>query len=184
MKVGTLRRTGARTDRSGVVAGRVAMVVAVVVLLAPVEAPARQGGGHPQAIECSSKKGDYSYCPTYRIGSVRLVQQLSKARCRLYNTWGAAGDGSGIWVREGCRGRFVVERGGGKRSPLGPGVPRSITCKSEDWSYRQCGVQTWGRRIHVQKQLSRTRCVRGDNWGLDFAGIWVDRGCAAVFGID
>ena len=159
---------------------RVYAIAIAALLVLPTVAHARRGGS--QVIECSSNKGNYRYCPTFRIGSVRLVEQLSKARCRLYDTWGADGDGSGIWVREGCRGVFVVERGGGRRPP--GGRPKSIACKSEDWSYQHCDVSTWGQRFYVQKQLSRTRCVRGNNWGLDWAGIWVDRGCGAVFAGD
>jgi hypothetical protein len=165
---------------AGVVAA--ALTLAEMLAIAPEGAAARRGRQY--VIECSSKKGNYNYCRTYSIGSVRLVQQLSKARCRLYDTWGPDPDGNGLWVREGCRGLFAVERAGGKRRPLPPGVPTSVTCKSDDWSYRHCDVPTWGRRIYVQKRLSRTPCVRGDNWGLDWGGIWVDRGCAAVFGVD
>jgi hypothetical protein len=166
--------------RIGIVGLLAAAAIAAVV--APARpAVAKPPGRTAEVIECSSKQGGHRYCPTYAIGSVRLVEQLSKSPCRLYDTWGADGDGSGIWVRDGCRARFVVERGRGRR-PIAPG-PRRLTCKSPDWSYRHCGVPTWGRRIRVEKQLSRTRCVRGDNWGVDSSGIWVDRGCAAVFGV-
>jgi len=39
------------------------------------------------------------------------------------------------------------------------------------------------REVRLQKNLSDTRCVRNDNWGVDRRGIWVDRGCAARFTI-
>jgi len=39
------------------------------------------------------------------------------------------------------------------------------------------------RDVRLQKNLSDTRCVRNDNWGIDRRGIWVDRGCAARFTI-
>ena len=130
-------------------------------------------------IECSSLKDRYAYCRTHAIGDVRLERQLSKTRCREYDTWGSDGDGSGIWVKDGCRGVFVVERGGRP----GPGRGASITCTSKSYDYAHCNVPTWGRRVWVERQLSDTRCVQGDNWGVDWRGIWVDRGCNAVFAV-
>ena len=163
--------------------GRAAVIAAILLLSSPLPARAQHHGGRSGAVvECSSQKGNYQYCPTYDIGSVRLTRQLSKSPCRPYDTWGASGDGSGVWVRDGCRGVFVVERGG--RRPPGPRGPTSVTCKSDDFSYRACPAPMWGRRVFIQKQLSRTRCVRGDNWGEMYSGIWVDRGCGAVFAID
>jgi len=118
------------------------------------------------------------------VGEVRLVHQLSTAPCRRYETWGADGDGSGIWVRDGCRGVFEVRQRGGSWFPPSHNRPRTITCKSSNFSYNMCPTPTWGRRIRVHQQLSRTRCVRGNNWGIDLSGIWVNAGCSAVFAID
>jgi hypothetical protein len=134
-------------------------------------------------IECSSLKDRYGYCRTHTVGYVRLERQLSKASCRQYQTWGSDGDGSGIWVRDGCRGVFVVERGrwpGGQPRPKG----RTITCTSRDYGYAHCAVSTWGREVWIRRQISRQRCVRGDNWGVDWSGIWVDRGCNAEFVVE
>jgi hypothetical protein len=39
-------------------------------------------------------------------------------------------------------------------------------------------------QVRLQRQLSDTRCIRGDNWGVDRSGIWVDRGCSAEFVIE
>lgn len=132
-------------------------------------------------IECSSLSDRYEYCRTNAIGRVRLERQLSKTPCREYQTWGSDGDGSGVWVRNGCRGVFVVERGGGGHHGGGQGM--SITCTSKDYSYAHCDVPVWGRNVWVQRQLSDKRCVQGNNWGVDWKGIWVDRGCNAVFAI-
>jgi hypothetical protein len=137
-----------------------------------------------QTIQCSSDKGRYQYCRTFAVGEVRLIRQLSTAPCRRYKSWGADGDGSGIWVSNGCRGVFEVRQRGGPWFPPTHDRPRSITCKSPDFSYNRCATSTWGRRITVARQLSRTRCVRGNNWGIDYSGIWVNAGCSAVFAID
>lgn len=134
-------------------------------------------------IECSSRGDRYEYCRTFAIGSVRLERQLSKTPCREYQTWGADGDGSGVWVRNGCRGVFVVQPGGGHGHHGGGGGVTSVTCTSKDYSYAHCDVPMWGRSVWVQRQLSDKRCVQGNNWGVDWRGIWVDRGCNAVFAI-
>jgi hypothetical protein len=129
-------------------------------------------------VRCESQRGRYNYCRTGTWGRVRLDRQLSDAPCRRYYTWGEDGDGSGIWVSDGCRAIFVIE---------GYGPPdrggRTITCQSQGFEYNHCRVK--GRkRVSLERQLSKTRCQRGDNWGVDDRGIWVDRGCGAVFRID
>lgn len=149
-----------------------------VVLLVPAAAEAKRKLPGVR-IECSSLGDRYQYCRTFAVGNVRLERQLSKSRCKQWDTWGSEGDGSGIWVKNGCRGVFVVERGGKPR----PEPSRTITCSSTDYDYRHCDVPTWGRNVYLQRQISKTRCVRGDNWGVDWRGIWVDRGCNAQFAV-
>jgi len=67
----------------------------------------------------------------------------------------------------------------------GPGyaneMPRNdaIECRSQNYSFRRCPV-TW-RDVRIVRQLSDTQCVRGMNWGIDRGGVWVDRGCGALF---
>lgn len=157
------------------------LTVALLLAALPDDADAKP---KPRAVrvECSSLKDRYAYCRTYAIGTVRLERQLSKSRCRQYDTWGVDGDGSGIWVKDGCRGVFVVSRGG--RPGPGSGPRRTITCTSNDYGYNHCNVSTWGRDVYVKRQISKTRCVQGNNWGTDWRGIWVDRGCNAEFAID
>lgn len=155
------------------------LALSMIALVSGGAAEARHGPGGPR-VECSSLKGRYSWCPTYAIGRVQLERQLSKTRCREYDTWGSSGDGSGVWVKDGCRGVFVVVRGGRP----GPGPARTITCTSNDYGYNHCDVPTWGRRVYVKRQISKSRCIQGNNWGTDWRGIWVDRGCNAVFAIE
>ncbi|MBI3796695.1 MAG: DUF3011 domain-containing protein, partial [Deltaproteobacteria bacterium] len=69
----------------------------------------RPSAGGPRSITCESQRGRYAYCRTNTEGRVRLERRLSDAPCRQYDTWGADGDGSGIWVADGCRGVFIVE---------------------------------------------------------------------------
>lgn len=55
----------------------------------------------------------------------------------------------------------------------------AIDCESRNYSYTRCEVP-W-RDARLVRQLSDTACVRGQNWGIDRRGLWVDRGCAGRF---
>jgi hypothetical protein len=136
-----------------------------------------------QRITCESERGRHSYCRTNTRGRVRLERRLSDAPCRQYDTWGADGDGSGIWVSNGCRAVFSVESYG-PAYPGGGGGGRTVTCKSEGFGYKHCSIGRGGRRVRIGRQLSDTRCNQGDNWGVDRGGIWVDRGCGAEFVVE
>ena len=140
------------------------------------------GSGGRRTVRCESENNRYAYCPTYTYGRVRLQEKLSDAPCRQYETWGTDGDGSGIWVRNGCRAIFSVGSGGGGGWG-GGGGGGTITCKSERFRYNRCPVYTGGRRVRLSRQLSDASCVRGSSWGVDRDGIWVNNGCAAEFTI-
>ncbi len=66
--------------------------------------------GDARVVTCSSTDGRYSRCFTRTEGQVSLKKQLSSQPCVLQRTWGY--DQNGIWVDNGCRGQFVVGRGG------------------------------------------------------------------------
>ncbi len=55
----------------------------------------------------------------------------------------------------------------------------AVTCESHDMHRARCEVP-W-RDARLVDQISDTRCVRGENWGIDDRGLWVDRGCAGRF---
>ncbi len=144
----------------------------------------RPSSGERRTITCESQRGRYAYCRTNTMGRVRLERRLSDAPCRQYDTWGVDGDGGGVWVADGCRAVFVVEA----YRPPNPGGSwgggRTITCKSDGFEYKHCSVNGRRGRIRLERQLSDTRCTRGDNWGVDRNGVWVDRGCAAEFVVE
>jgi hypothetical protein len=73
----------------------------------PGDGPA---GGY--VVECSSRDGRRAYCRADTHRGVRLDEQLSRSRCVEGRTWGW--DPGGIWVDDGCRGRFLVGRYGGR----------------------------------------------------------------------
>jgi len=55
----------------------------------------------------------------------------------------------------------------------------SVDCQSRNYSYTRCDVE-W-RDARIVRQISDTRCIRGQNWGIDRRGLWVDRGCGGTF---
>lgn len=57
--------------------------------------------------------------------------------------------------------------------------PQAVDCKSSGYNFQQCPVP-W-RDARLVRQLSDTPCRRGENWGFDRRGLWVDRGCGGRF---
>lgn len=58
----------------------------------------------------------------------------------------------------------------------------NITCESPQNRYQFCNVNTRGG-VRLVRQLSSTECRKGDTWGYDDNGIWVDQGCRAEFSV-
>jgi len=55
-----------------------------------------------------------------------------------------------------------------------------VYCASSDGHFARCRTP-WPESMLVQ-QLSNSRCVYGQSWGMDDAySVWVDRGCRANF---
>ena len=61
---------------------------------------------------------------------------------------------------------------------------RSVVCRSRDYQYNHCPVNRRGREVRLVRQLSDTRCRRGDNWGTNRNGVWVERGCSGRFVVE
>jgi hypothetical protein len=59
------------------------------------------------------------------------------------------------------------------------GGPR-ITCASNDMRRNWCDIGR-ARDAQLVRQISGSACVRGQTWGIDNRGLWVDRGCRAEF---
>lgn len=58
-------------------------------------------------VSCYSHAGGTERCDTGLSDIWNIsVHQISRARCRRYDTWGL--DGSVIWVSDGCRADFTV----------------------------------------------------------------------------
>ena len=147
----------------------------------------RWGEGGRRTVRCESQSKDYAYCRTYTTGRVELREQLSKSPCREYESWGSESDGSGVWVRGGCRAVFAVRErhwgwGDNDSGSDWDGGERTFKCKSENFAYNHCPVPGGrGRKIKLVNQTSDSSCVRGSSWGEDRYGVWVDHGCAGEF---
>ena len=59
----------------------------------------------------------------------------------------------------------------------GPGG--EVECSSNNYAFQRCAVP-W-RDARIVRQLSNTQCVRGQNWGIDRQGLWVNHGCSGRF---
>lgn len=148
------------------------------------------GGGPGASLVCESRDYHVVRCPV-RWRDARIAEKLSGAECIRGRTWDL--DHGGLWVSDGCRARFVASRGryrdrdddGGWRPGSDWNQPFSLTCGSSDMRYRFCATDV-GREggVWVERQLSDSACVRGESWGWNRAGVWVDRGCRAVFRVD
>ena len=58
----------------------------------------------------------------------------------------------------------------------------TVTCESRHFGREHCAVRNIdANSVSVERRISETQCQRGNNWGVDRDGIWVDRGCSAVF---
>ena len=150
------------------------------------------GAGVGQSIRCESNDGRYRQCSGDVRGGVRLLRQLSDARCIEGRTWGV--NRAGVWVDEGCRAEFETGYRGNRGWGLGQYrdndrygqgygyTGRILRCESSDGRTHRCNVAIQGG-ARLQRQLSEARCVQGSNWGWDRGGVWVSGGCRAEFAI-
>ena len=125
-------------------------------------------------LACSSNHGERVYCDADTRSGVQLVRQVSESPCRQGETWGW--DTRGVWVDRGCRAEFTVNRPRDERR-------RTVTCSSDDGQRVFCETPTRGMSVELTRQISGSPCRRGETWGVDERGVWVDRGCRAEFEI-
>jgi hypothetical protein len=191
-----LGKTRRKTMRTTVLGIGIVFAAAALAPFAPAQA--RDRG---DTVECASQDYARQRCDVpWR--DARLEQQLSDTRCVRGQTWGI--DRHGLWVDRGCAGRFE-EVGGrdhdrhdrdrhdrdhdGDRNEWQPDPSWNqrftVACESQDGRDHFCQVDLGGAgRASLERQLSDTRCIEGQNWGSNRAGIWVKQGCRAVFSID
>lgn len=127
-------------------------------------------------VRCESVANRVEHCPAETRHGVRLTRLLSTSDCVENLDWGY--DETGIWTARGCRAEFRV----GFADAVLDTQSKKLVCASDDRQRKRCEV-TVDNGVDLLRQLSRTRCVKEANWGWDHAGIWVDKGCRAEFGV-
>jgi hypothetical protein len=110
------------------------------------------------------------------MGRVTDVRQISHSECVKGSTWGRFP--GGIWVDHGCRAIFEIESRGRHDPRAG-----LVSCASHNGRFNHCPADLRGRRVRLAARHSHAECRRGESWGTDRQGIWVDRGCRADFAI-
>jgi hypothetical protein len=133
-------------------------------------------GDDRMTFNCASTDRKYRECQLPVDGRLRLVKQISDSPCIEGRTWGRRGDR--VWVDEGCRAKFEVQRRGGGGG--GGSSGNTIRCESDANRYRECpiGPGYFGRLVHDN---SGGRCRQGSTWGTRNGVIWVTSGCRGVF---
>jgi hypothetical protein len=58
---------------------------------------------------------------------------------------------------------------------------QTFNCASQNMNRNYCPIPNPNSRVDLVKQNSDNPCIRGQTWGNDGRGIWVDRGCRGVF---
>ena len=145
------------------------------------------GYGQPdQVFRCESTDGRARRCAVDTRGGVRLVRQVSGSSCIQGRSWGY--DRDGVWVTDGCRADFAT--GYGSAGSYGNGAyagdagyyggGQAFRCESSDGRWRTCAADTRGG-MEIVRQLSDASCIRGQTWGWDDRGVWVNNGCRAEF---
>lgn len=137
----------------------------------PAVVPARRG-----VVICESWQSRWAHCDADVTQPIRLARQRTNDECIRSQTWGV--DATGIWVSSGCRGEFQVGEMANSGTPV-----RTIRCESNNGTRETCAVDT-GRGVVLSKQLSNLGCTKGKTWDYNENGVWVTRGCRAIFTID
>jgi hypothetical protein len=136
-------------------------------------------------VSCQSRNFAHQFCPTDEdVRSARLISQDSRSPCIEGQTWGFSR--RGVWVNNGCSGRFRVDgfrpppwNGGGG----GGGGGGQVSCDSDAFRYQFCGTNGPVMSAELVRQRSRSACVQGRSWGWRSDGIWVSEGCQGDFRI-
>lgn len=132
--------------------------------------------------QCESSDERRIFCPMNTRGEVRIFRQLSQTPCVRDRTYNVRRDG--VVVRRGCRAVFV---NASYRPPVVAPLPGPVPgfglvrCEALGPARRLCPMD---RRAGVElvRQTSGRACVRGETWGVQPGGIWVERGCRGIFG--
>lgn len=141
------------------------------------------GGGQNNAVvvTCESTDNRMRTCGSDLHGQITVQRQLSSTRCVEGSNFGLR-NGS-VWVDRGCRGEFLIRRGGGHGSRPDPGNGYSVTCSSANNRYTTCAWDARQGQPYLLQTLSSGACTQGRTWGYSArTGLWVNLGCRGRFG--
>ncbi len=170
---------------------RVWAVIVLATLAGCASEPGGPGdGGHPGAhpasagessemvtLRCESDHGHKRRCDVDTRGGVVLSRRMSTTPCIQGLNWDF--DERGIWVTAGCRAEFTTGGGHVSGAAVHPDA-KLVRCESDKGRRRRCDVAVT-QGVDLRRNISRTPCIRGDNWGWDRGGVWVDHGCRGDF---
>jgi hypothetical protein len=57
---------------------------------------------------------------------------------------------------------------------------QSVTCEANNDNRKYCGSYD-PDQVRLDRQISGSPCIQGQSWGVDRQGLWVERGCRAIF---
>jgi hypothetical protein len=156
---------------------KILSLMLALLITAVVDAQVLVNSADGTLITCESQNNVRHTCRVNARGRmVTLNQQLSDNPCVLGRTWGLTRNRSSVWVDDGCRAEFLV---GGSVVPT-TAFGRGLICESRNNGRSECRADT-SYGVQLVRQLSKSDCVRGEDWGFDENGIWVDQGCRAEF---
>lgn len=84
------------------------------------------------------------------------------------------------WTFSRIKQDIATSLGGGSGWNPGPSPGGSVLCESKDNRRSTCNTGFRGRAA-LSQNLSKTRCIEGQNWGSGNGVVWVDGGCRARF---
>lgn len=127
-------------------------------------------------VVCESHGGRVT-CPVTTAGGVSVAKQLSQSSCIEGRSWGFTKNG--IWVDKGCRAEFMI----GDAPMHTARLDGNIRCESHDGNRIDCAADT-SSGVRLLRQLSKTDCQFGRDWGYTNNGVWVTNGCRGEFAVD
>lgn len=127
-----------------------------------------------EEILCESRNERYVECRTPFRGQAMVARNLSSTRCIEGVNFGSR---PGIvWVRSGCRARFVED----DRYVAPPVIGGEVICESRNNRPNECRTPFRGRAV-LARQISGQYCIEGRTWGTRLGMVWVNGGCRGVF---
>jgi len=160
------------------------MFLAVAVLLVAAAAVAQTN-----TLRCESANGMYVECRTAMLDTVTLSRTLNDTSCVQGQSWGYRNNV--IWVDRGCRAAFMISPSTDTITttptttrPISTAVSNDllVVCESLNNTRHQCHDKALGG-VTLVRQMSDNACIKGQTWGINQRGIWVDKGCRAEFSI-